>query len=120
MVKAVADEADELTGELMGVADHMAAGHLLGSRRIDPPGLHARRRGHFFQVGRFEVAQQDREQIVGEGDEMRLGVGRRPAVGPGLPLVQFVFEHVVGFFDFPPQRIEQSDQPWGGRNTSGL
>lgn len=44
-----------------------------------------------------------------ERGEVRLGGGGGPAVGPGFPLLQFVFENIGNLFDFPAQQIEQRD-----------
>ena len=110
--EAVAQEPDELTGELGGVADHLPSGDAVVVRS----GRQARGLLAFDfllpNAGLFERGQQYDEQIVRQGGEMGLGVCGGGPVGPGFLLVELVLVDIEGLFDFPAQEVEQ-------RNESG-
>jgi len=123
--EAVAQEPDELTGELSGVADHLLRRDTAGGRsRRQARGLLAL---DFLlpNAGLFERGQQHDEQIVRQGGEMGLGARGGFAVGPGFLLVELVLVDIEGLFDFPAQEVKQRDEPgpqtvFGGEEDEAL
>ena len=55
----------------------------------------------FPDAGLLQRGEQDGEQIVGEGGEMRLGLGGGFAIGPSFLLMELVFEDIENLFDLP-------------------
>ena len=106
VVETVADQPDELTGQLRGVADHFLCRHAVFLRSfLAAAALLA---GDFLlrAAGLLQRDEQEREQVVRERGEVGLRGGGRLAIGPGLLLMQLVFEHVENLFDLPPEQIQ--------------
>jgi hypothetical protein len=92
---------------LGGVADHLLCRHATIF------GLRGLARGLLTfdfllpDMGLLQRGEQDREQVVGEGGEVSLGVcGDRP-IRPGFLLMELVLEDIEDLFDLPTQEIEE-------------
>lgn len=94
-------QPDKLAGELRGVADHLLCRHALRrGTRLDSRGLLTLHLA-LANVSRLEAGERDREQIVGQGDKVRLDARGDGAVGPGLLLVELVLGDIEDLLDLP-------------------
>ena len=110
MIQAVANQADELAGELGGVTNELLGGNALGGGSIFRAQGARRIQFGFVQTGVFQSREQKSEQIVGECGEVRLDQASNLAIGPSFLEMKAIFGDVIGFLDFPTQKIQEGNQ----------
>lgn len=60
----------------------------------------------------FQSGEQESEQIVGERGEVRLDQASNLAIGPSFLEMKAILGDVIGFLDFPTQKIQEGNQAW--------